>query len=104
LVEEADERRDDAIEAVVPAIAAKLIGSEDFAWGVLVDLPAATQRSLLQDLGLFFERFHNENGSDAELASIANALYREVKPTIEAAALEQARDEASADYDRKVAA
>jgi hypothetical protein len=102
--EEADERRDEYIARFSAEPAKKLIGAEDFAWGVLVDQPEGAKASILQDAGRFFERFHNAHDDPSTLASIAVAFYRELLPYVEAAAKEQAETEVAAEYDRALAA
>lgn len=98
-----DERRDEYIAEFAAPVAAKLVGSEDFAWGVLVDESRDAKDSILQDVGRFFERFHNANDPH-ELAAIGADLWRELQPYIEAAAKEQAESEVAAEYDRSLAA
>jgi hypothetical protein len=103
-VELADERRAEYIDQFAPPIAAKLIGSEDFAWGVLVDLSPEQKNWVLQDVGRFFERFHNAPDTPHDLAALAVSLHRELLPIIEAAATEQAEEEIAAEYDKEEAA
>lgn len=99
--EDAEERRAEYIEDFAPAIAEKLLASEDFAWGVLVDLGDAAIRSVLQDVGRFFERYHALQNDNTEGAMvIARDLYLNLMPNLEAAADEQAREQVAADYDR----
>lgn len=100
----ADELRDEYITEHAAPIAKALIGSEDFAWGVLVDQPRGAAASILQDAGRFFERMHNAPDDPSSLASHAVALYRDLLPYIEAAAKEQAEEQVAAEYDRSEAA
>jgi len=103
--EAAEEQRAEYIADFAPPIAANLVGSEDFAWGVLVDLSDDAKRSVLQDVGRFFERYHALDEIDVHGAmEIARDLYCELKPQIEAAAMEQAETEVAAEYDRSKAA
>jgi len=100
----ADERRDEYIADSSPAVAKKLIGSENFARDTFSDLPVAAQGSILNDAARFFERFHNAHDDPSTLASIGVAFYRELLPYVEAAAKERAETEVAAEYDRSMAA
>jgi len=103
--EEAEEQRAEYIAEYAPAIADKLVGSEDFAWGVLVDLSDDAKHSVLQDVGRFFERYHALEEFDTRGAMVvARDLYNYLLPTLQAAALEQAETEVAAEYDRREAA
>lgn len=103
--EEAEEQRAEYIAEYAPAIADKLVGSEDFAWGVLVDLGDDAKRSVLQDVGRFFERYHALDDDDTQGAMVvARDLYCELNLQIEAAAMEQAETEVATEYDRRKAA
>lgn len=103
--DDADERRDEAIALVAPDIAARLIGSDDFAWGVLFDLPLVAKHSFLQDLGRFFTDYHALDANDTRGAmELARRLYLDLLPQMQAAAAEQAQDEAAYAYDMGVAA
>lgn len=103
----ADERRGEYIEDFAPAVAKKLVGSEDFAADKLTDLASNPDvvRWILRDAGVFFERFHNTpEERAAALLGIAGQLYRDLLPYIEAAAMEQAEMEVAAEYDQADAA
>lgn len=102
--EEADERRDEYIAEFSPAVAKQLVGSDDFAWSVLVGLSDEAKNSVLQDVGRFFTAFQNSHDSPDALAAIGCALWRDLKPHIEAAATEQAEEKIAADWDRSEAA
>lgn len=99
----ADERRDEYIDEYAPREALKLLGRESFAEGALNDLSDDVLAAFATDLGTFFERFHNEE-TDAGMAAAGYDLYRRLKPYVEAAALEQAREDVAAEYDRLEAA
>lgn len=100
-IDDAEEARGEAIEARAAELAAGLIGSEDFAWGALVDLGDDAKNSILQDVGKFFERVNNiTGGSDGQIADQAIWLFYELHPTIEAAAKAQAIEEATAEFDK----
>lgn len=101
--EEQEEARDEYIEEYAPREALKLLGREGFAEGALNDLSADQLAEFATDLGTFFERFHNDK-TDAGMAAAGYDLYRRLKPHIEAAALEQAREDVAAEYDRLEAA
>jgi hypothetical protein len=102
--EAADERRDEYIAEFSPAVAKRLVGSEDFARDTFSDLPEAAQGSILNDAARFFERFHNAKDDPSTRASIGVSFYRELLPYVEAAAKEQAETEVAAEYDRQEAA
>ena len=101
--EEQEEARDEYIEDYAPREALKLLGRESFAEGALNDLGYDQLAAFATDLGTFFERFHNEE-TDAGMAAAGYDLYRRLKPYVEAAALEQAREDVAAEYDRLEAA
>lgn len=101
--EEQEEARDEYIEEYAPREALKLLGREGFAEGALNDLSYDQLAGFATDLGTFFERFHNEE-TDAGMAAAGYDLYRRLKPYVEAAALEQAREDVAAEYDRLEAA
>lgn len=100
-IDDAEEARGEAIEARAAELAAGLIGSEDFAWGALVDLGDDAKNSILQDVGKFFERVNNlPGGHEGAIAAEAIRLWRELHPTIEAAAKAQATEEATTELDK----
>ena len=101
--EEQEEARDEYIEDFAPVTAEKILGRECFAEGALNDLSNDVLAAFATDLGMFFERFHNAPTFAAE-ADAGYYLYHALKPYIEAAALEQAREEVAAEYDRAEAA
>ena len=101
--EEQEEARDEYIEDYAPREALKLLGRESFAEGALNDLSSEVLAGFATDLGTFFERFHNAT-TRADEAAAGYDLYRALKPHIEAAALDQAREDVAAEYDRLEAA
>lgn len=101
--EEADERREEYIEDFAPVEAEKILGRECFAEGALNDLSNDVLAAFATDLGMFFERFHNATTA-ADEAAAGYDLYHALRPYIETAALEQAREEVAAEYDRAEAA
>lgn len=101
--EEQEEARDEYIEDFAPAAAEKILGRECFAEGALNDLSDEVLAAFATDLGMFFERFHNATTA-ADEAAAGYDLYHALKPYIETAALEQAREEVAAEYDRAEAA
>lgn len=92
--DEAEEARDEWIDEHADLIANDLLKDEDFVREALADETEGAQAAILQDVGRFFARFHATN-DERELLAIAVALYREVKPYVEAAAKERGRDEAT---------
>ena len=96
------EAREDFIESATPTAAKLLMVSPDFAWTAMAEQPDAILVSFAEDLGNFFERYHAGN-TDTELAQAGYALYRTLKPYVEAAAEAQARLDVADDYDRQQA-
>ena len=94
-----DEARDEYIDDNAPALAKKLLGRDSFAEGVLNDLSNDVLAAFATDLGTFFERYHNAETTTGE-AEAGHALYRTLKPYIEAAALEQAKTDAGEAFDK----
>lgn len=99
-----DERREEYIAEFAAPVAKQLIADEDFAADTLVDLSPAAKDSILRDVGSFFTRFQNSPDDPETLAAIGCWLWRELRPTIEETAKEQAATETATEYDRKVAA
>lgn len=97
--EEQEEARDEYIEDLAPRVAEKIVGRESFAEGALNDLSKDTLAEFATELGTFFEQFHNAKDSAGEAAA-GYALYRRLKPHVEAAALDLAKQEVAAEYDR----
>lgn len=98
-IEEAGERRDEYIDEFAPDIAEKLVGEEDFAWLAMQEVNPDAIPSVMRDVGVFFERFHNADNGPNELAA-ARTLYADLKPYVEAYADEQARKKVAAQYDK----
>jgi hypothetical protein len=92
--DEAEEARDEWIDEHADLIANGLLKNEDFVREALADETEGAQAAILQDVGRFFARFHATN-DERELLAIAVALYREVKPYVDAAAKARGRDEAT---------
>lgn len=96
--DEAEEAREEWIDAHADLIAADLMKDEDFVREAIADDTPAAQEAILQDVGRFFARF--EAASDnVELARIGCDFYRQVKPYIEAAAKERALEDAAKIHD-----
>lgn len=100
--EEADEAREEWIADKSPARAKALLSEPDFAWTAIGDLSRDVQCGFAEDLGAFFEAYHAGN-TDTELARAGHALYRTLKPYVEAAAAEQAQTEVAAEWDADMA-
>ena len=92
--DEAEEAREEWIDEYADLIANGLLKDEDFVREALADETEGAQAAILQDVGRFFARFHATN-DERELLAIAVALYREVKPYVDAAAKARGRDEAT---------
>ena len=101
--EQADERRDDYIDQFAPAAAKALLCDESFAEGATNDLSNDVLASFATELGTFFAQYHGAADVHAEAAA-GYALYRTLKPYMEAAALDRAKDEVAEQYDRAEAA
>ena len=101
--EEQEEARDEYIADFTPVTAEKILGRECFAEGALNDLSNDVLAAFATDLGMFFERFHNATTA-ADEAAAGYDLYHALRPYIEAAALDLAREEVAAEYDRAEAA
>lgn len=96
--DEAAERRDEWIAKHAPARAKALLSEPDFAWTAIGDLSRDVQCGFAEDLGRFFEAYHAAETAAYE-AQAGYALYRTLKPYVEAAAKEQAETEVAAQYD-----
>ena len=101
--EEADERRDEYIEDFAPTVAKSIVGRDDVQERAINGLGDNDKDTILADAFRFFGQFHAAE-TDAGMADAGYALYRMIKPYIEGAALEVAREEVAAEYDRKDAA
>jgi hypothetical protein len=97
--DEAEEAREEWIDEYADLIAEDLLKDEDFVIEALSDEQPDGQEAILRDVGRFFARFHAAPDDPSALASLAVAFYREVKPYVDAAAKERARDEAAKVYD-----
>ena len=100
--EDADEKRDEWIADHAPARAKALLSEPDFAWTAIGDLSRDVKCGFAEDLGRFFEAYHQAEHCVGE-AHAGFSLYRTLKPYVEAAALEQATTEVAAQYDADMA-
>ena len=91
--EDAEEAREEQIAALVPGIAAKLESDPDFCELAMSELFGDPVDDIVQACGAFFARYKAADTERGE-AEAGHALYRLVKPYIEAAATEQAESDA----------
>ena len=87
------EAREAAIDAMVPELAAHLESDPDFCELAMSELYGDPVDSIVQACGSFFARFKAADTERGE-AEAGYALYRLIKPYIEAAANEQAESDA----------
>ena len=91
--EAADEAREERIDALVPGIATKLASDEDFCELAMSELFGDPVEDLMQSAGKFFARYKTATTERGE-AEAGYALYRDLKPYIEAAVKSQAESDA----------
>lgn len=89
----ADEQREAAIDAMVPEIAAHLESDSDFCEMAMSELCCDPVDEIVKACGSFFARYNAAETERGE-AEAGYALYRLVKPYIEAAAKDQAESDA----------
>lgn len=92
------EAREEYIEDNAQAIADALVNSDDFAWGVMAELSGDAAMYVLKAAGEFWTRYQR-GATKEEESSAGYPLYRELRPYILDAAMEQARTDAGAAFD-----
>ena len=108
-IDAAEEAREEAREEYIadnaPALAKKLIGSEDFCEGVFRhDLSDDDKDWVLTHAARFVEVMERVQDDDAHIAAVAVRYWREMRGFALAAAMDQAKQEAAADFERQEAA
>lgn len=100
-----EEAREEYIEDNAQDIARRIMSDAEFAADVCIDQHWNDEvtHEILKAVGYFWTAYRAATTADGEAAA-GFALYRMLKPTIEAAALEQAKQEAGDAFDKQEAA